>query len=94
MTIKDGPAFAVGQGFYNFTYDRYRFTVGLTRQGHPAADITFQAAQMTAMYVLQRVRNAYEFGRGLTDEDYQTCRRALQDLLLDIHAMTKPEVAA
>jgi hypothetical protein len=44
MTIKDGPVFAVGQGFYNFTYDRDRFTTGLTRQGHPAADIPFQAA--------------------------------------------------
>lgn len=94
MPIKYGPAYEVGQGLYNFQHKRDQFARHLTRIGHPAEDIQFQAAGMTAMHILYKVRTAYHYGFGMSDEDYHKCGQALTDLLLEIYDMQKPEVAA
>ncbi|MEY9198433.1 hypothetical protein ABIA16_003549 [Sinorhizobium fredii] len=62
MSINNGPAFVVGQGLYNFAFIRARFEKQLAEQGHPAADIEFQAVAMTVMHVLHKIRTAYLFG--------------------------------
>ncbi|MGO6883027.1 hypothetical protein ACCS44_29705 [Rhizobium ruizarguesonis] len=49
---------------------------------------------MTVMHVLYKIRTAYEFGRDLNDDDYNTCQQSVIDLLFDFYAMKKPEVVA
>ncbi len=99
MSIKNGPAYVVGQGLYNFAFIRERFGKQLVEQAHPADEIEFQAAAMTVMSVIHHLKNVRGDERALgsntviAEDLHQMFIQTIIDLLFDIYRMKSPEVA-